>query len=104
MSTHVLLKPGKIRSDGLHDASEHRAHLSPAYNYYVRTLANLAFDSRSKREIMLLRQQSGFVLLSDRLYALGSPVVGHCRGYKTDAVLRARPDSQASTRMGGWRI
>ena len=55
MSTHVLLKPGKIRSDGLHDASEHRAHLSPAYNYYVRTLANPAFDSRSKREIMLLR-------------------------------------------------
>ena len=55
MSTHVLLKPGKIRSDGLHDASEHRAHLSPVYNYYVRTLANPAFDSRSKREIMLLR-------------------------------------------------
>ena len=55
MSTHVLLKPGKIRSDGLHDASEHRAHLSPAYNYYVRTLANPAFDSESKREIMLLR-------------------------------------------------
>jgi hypothetical protein len=55
MSTHALLKPGKIRSDGLHDASEHRAHLSPAYNYYVRTLANPAFDSRSKREIVLLR-------------------------------------------------
>jgi hypothetical protein len=55
MSTHALLKPGKIRSDGLHDASEHRAHLSPAHNYYVRTLANPAFDSRSKREIMLLR-------------------------------------------------
>ena len=55
MSTHVLLKPGKIRSDGLHDASEHRAHLSPAYNYYVRTLASPAFDSESKREIMLLR-------------------------------------------------
>jgi Protein of unknown function (DUF2855) len=55
MSTHVLLKPGKIRSDGLHDASEHRAHLSTAYNYYVRTLANPAFDSGSKREIMLLR-------------------------------------------------
>jgi hypothetical protein len=55
MSTHVLLKPRKIRSDGLHDASEHRAHLSPAYNYYVRTLANPAFDPRSKRAIMLLR-------------------------------------------------
>jgi hypothetical protein len=55
MSTHALLKPGKIRSDGLHDASEHRAHLSPAYNYYVRTLANPAFDFRSKREIVLLR-------------------------------------------------
>jgi Protein of unknown function (DUF2855) len=55
MSTHVVLKPGKIRSDGLHDASEHRAHLSPAYNYYVRTSANRAFDTGSKREIMLLR-------------------------------------------------
>ena len=55
MSTHVLLKPGKIRSDGLHDASEHRAHLSPAYNYYVRTLGNPAFDAASRREIMLLR-------------------------------------------------
>ena len=55
MSTHAVLKPGKIRSDGLHDASEHRAHLSPAYNYYVRTLANPAFDAASKREIMLLR-------------------------------------------------
>ena len=30
MSTHALLKPGKIRSDSMHDASEHRAHLSPA--------------------------------------------------------------------------
>jgi Protein of unknown function (DUF2855) len=55
MSTHVILKPGKIRSDGLHDASEHRAHLSPAYNYYVRTSTNPAFDAGSKREIMLLR-------------------------------------------------
>ena len=26
MSTHAVLKPGKIRSVGLHDASEHRAH------------------------------------------------------------------------------
>ena len=55
LSTHALLKPRKIRSDGLHDASEHRAHLSPAYNYYVRTSANPAFDAGSKREIMLLR-------------------------------------------------
>ena len=55
MSTHALLKPGKIRNDGLHDASEHRAHLSSAYNYYVRTLANPAFDAGSRREIMLLR-------------------------------------------------
>ena len=55
MSTHALLKPGKIRSDGLHDASEHRAHLSPAYNYYVRTLGSAAFDAGSRREIMLLR-------------------------------------------------
>jgi hypothetical protein len=55
MSTHAVLKPGKIRSDGLHDASEHRAHLSPAYNYYMRTFANPTFDAESKREIMLLR-------------------------------------------------
>jgi hypothetical protein len=55
MSTHVLLKPRKIRSDGLHDTSEHRAHLSPAYNYYIRTSANAAFDAGSKREIALLR-------------------------------------------------
>ena len=55
MSTHVVLKPGRIRSHGLHDVSEHRAHLSPAYNYYVRTFRNPAFDAESKREIMLLR-------------------------------------------------
>lgn len=55
MSTHAVLKPRKIRSDGLYDASEHRAHLSPAYNYYVRTSANPLFDPESKREIMLLR-------------------------------------------------
>ncbi len=55
MSTHVVLKPGRIRSDGLRDASEHRAHLSPAYNYYVRTFRNPAFDAESKREIMLPR-------------------------------------------------
>ena len=55
MSTHVVLKPGRIRSDGLYDVSEHRAHLSPAYNYYVRTFRNPAFDAESKREIMLLR-------------------------------------------------
>jgi hypothetical protein len=39
----------------MYDASEHRAHLSPAYNYYVRTLANTAFNAAGKREIMLLR-------------------------------------------------
>jgi hypothetical protein len=55
MSTHAVLKPRKIRSDGLYDASEHRAHLSPAYNYYVRTSANPSFDAESRREIMLLR-------------------------------------------------
>jgi hypothetical protein len=55
MSTHVVLKPGRIRSDGLYDVSEHRAHLSPAYNYYVRTFGNPSFDAESKREIMLLR-------------------------------------------------
>jgi hypothetical protein len=55
MSTHTVLRPGKIRSDGLHDVSEHRAHLSPAYNFYVRTSANPAFDADNKREIMLLR-------------------------------------------------
>jgi hypothetical protein len=55
MSTHVVLKPGKIRTDSLHDTSEHRAHLSPAYNYYLRASANPAFDAESKREIMLLR-------------------------------------------------
>jgi hypothetical protein len=55
MSTHAVLKPGRIRSEGLHDASEHRAHLSAAYNYYVRTSANPAFDAESRREIMLLR-------------------------------------------------
>jgi Protein of unknown function (DUF2855) len=55
MSTHAVLKPGKIRIDGLHDAGAHRAHLSPAYNYYVRTSANPAFNAESKREITLLR-------------------------------------------------
>jgi hypothetical protein len=39
----------------MYDASEHRAHLSPAYNYYVRTLANTAINAAGKREIMLLR-------------------------------------------------
>jgi Protein of unknown function (DUF2855) len=43
------------QGDGLHDASEHRAHLSPGYNYYVRAFGNPAFDAASKREIMLLR-------------------------------------------------
>ena len=44
---------------------------------------------------------SGCVLLSNRLYALGSPVVGHRRGYKNGAFLRARPNSQAS---GEWEL
>jgi len=55
MSTYAVLKPRKIGSDGLYDASEHRTHLSSAYNYYVRTSANPSFDAESKREIMLLR-------------------------------------------------
>ena len=55
MSTHVVLKPGRIRSNGLYDVSEHRAHLPAAYNYYVRTFRNPAFDAESKREIILLR-------------------------------------------------
>jgi Protein of unknown function (DUF2855) len=205
MSTHAVLKPGKIRSDGLHDASEHRAHLAPGYNYYVRTFANPAFDAASKREIMLLRPLffASFLvqdLLAERVgtdadtiaitsassktaiglahllsthkvrprhivgltsernldfargtgvydrvvtyddreiltsrsvavadfsgnsalirklqdalgnravffcligYTLGSMVVADCRGCKNGAFLRARPDSQASARMGG---
>lgn len=33
MSTHIAMHPSKIRGDSLRDASRHRMHLSPAYNY-----------------------------------------------------------------------
>jgi hypothetical protein len=84
MSTHVLLKPGKIRSDALHDVSEHRPHLLPAYNYYMRTLANPAFDSRSKREIMLPRPLffASFLvhdLLAERVAADADTICDHER-------------------------
>jgi hypothetical protein len=46
MSTHVLLKPGKIRS-------QRAPRTPPAYNYYVRTLANPITSASSKTAIGL---------------------------------------------------
>ncbi len=55
MSTHLLMAPGKIGPLGLYDLVEHRAHLSPVYNYYARASANPAFDPAWEAEDMLLR-------------------------------------------------
>lgn len=54
MGTHLIMRPGKLRSDQLRDISAHRAELSPVYNTYVRTQGEESYDSSTDDERMLL--------------------------------------------------
>lgn len=43
MSSHVIVKPDKVKSAGFKDGIDHRAVLPPIYNYYMRVNNNPAF-------------------------------------------------------------
>ena len=44
MATHAVLQPTKLTDSSFVDASEHRRPLPPAYNFYVRTTGDAAFQ------------------------------------------------------------
>jgi len=55
MSTHLVVRPGRVRPGGFADASEHRAELPAVYNQYERASAMPAHDPTREREQSVLR-------------------------------------------------
>ena len=54
MSTHLVMRPGKLKASRLFDAVTHRAELPLVYNSYVRTNKEESFDASMEDEQMLL--------------------------------------------------
>lgn len=54
MGTHLVIQPGKLRSDQLRDMSAHRATLAAVYNSYARVAGEAHYDSSMDDERMLL--------------------------------------------------
>ena len=54
MGTHLVMQPGKLRSDQLRDMSAHRADLAAVYNSYARTSGEAHYDAAMDDERMLL--------------------------------------------------
>jgi hypothetical protein len=54
-STELLVAPARVDARGFIDGSAHRAQLPPAYNGYLRTDADPAYDARYEDAQMLLR-------------------------------------------------
>jgi hypothetical protein len=55
MSSHLVIRPGKIRPGSLIDTADHRQPMAPVYNQYVRVLADPAYDRASEAHQALLR-------------------------------------------------
>ncbi len=55
MSSHLAMSPAKIGPAGFYDASPHRRHLSPVYNYYARVPGYPHLDLAYANEHLLLR-------------------------------------------------
>lgn len=54
MATHLVMQPGRLRSDQLRDMSAHRAELPAVYNSYARASGEAHYDPSMDDERMLL--------------------------------------------------
>ena len=55
MSSHLVIRPGKVRPGSLIDTAEHRQPMAAVYNQYVRVLADPAYDRGAEAHQALLR-------------------------------------------------
>jgi hypothetical protein len=55
MSSHLKVTVGKSSPAGFMDVADHRSHLSPIYNHYVRTTADPGYNPESEALQMLFR-------------------------------------------------
>jgi Protein of unknown function (DUF2855) len=54
-ASELVVCPAKVAPAGFVDASDHRAHLPPAYNRYVRCAGDTGYDPASEAEQMVLQ-------------------------------------------------
>lgn len=55
MSTHLMVKPGKISADGFTDMAEHRQPMAPIYNRYSFTSVDPGYSATAEAQIALFR-------------------------------------------------
>lgn len=55
MSTHVLMRPVRVKDSGFVDGSAHREKLHPLYNHYTRNSTDALHDATREEVQMLLR-------------------------------------------------
>ena len=55
MSTHVLLEPQRVNSDGFSDGAAHRKELHAVYNQYLRAATDPGYRREHEAQQMLLR-------------------------------------------------
>ncbi|GJL96696.1 MAG: hypothetical protein DHS20C06_05130 [Hyphobacterium sp.] len=54
-ASELVTKPEKVSKAGFVDASDHRAHLPPAYNRYIRCAGDAGYDPAREAEQMVLQ-------------------------------------------------
>jgi hypothetical protein len=64
-STHLVVRPERVREEGFVDATPHRAELPPLYNQYLFTDADPGYDPAREAEQMLLRPLFATAFLLD---------------------------------------
>ena len=55
MSTHVTMRPNRVKNSGIVDGSAHREKLHPLYNQYTRNATDALYDPNREEMQMLLR-------------------------------------------------
>jgi uncharacterized protein DUF2855 len=81
MSTHLVVRPGRVSEGGFADHSEHRAELPSAYNAFRAVEADPVYDPEREEEQMLLLPLFYLAFLLDdfvaenEVFAVGTVVV-----------------------------
>ena len=55
MSTHMIVRPSRVKDSGFVDGSAHREKLHPLYNQYTRNASDALYDANREELQMLLR-------------------------------------------------
>jgi hypothetical protein len=97
-SSHLLVAPDRVGSHGFRDAAAHRAVLPPAYNAYVDTRTDAAYDAQHEdlqvlfRPLFMLSFTLADQLIDQQLYGAELVVVSSASSkaaYATAALLQA---------------